>query len=157
MPAFEKKKYDLELRRAARANNPAEVRKYIAKGADVTTADIVDRTILHNAASWGATEAAIALVVGGVDIEAQDNSGDTALHTAIKNGKAETAIELIKLGASTETENRSGKTPLSEDLGGISAQEASAKVREWISLTNAAKLNHLHKKLHRKRAPSPRI
>ena len=145
------KKHELAMRAAVCRNEAHQIRKYIADGGDLSARDHVERTLLHNAASFGKVDAAQALIEAGIDLEARDSVGETALHTAIRFGHADAAIALLQAGAKPDVKNRDGKTPFDNDYGEDRAQEALRIVKDWMSMAHTKKIALLHRRTHKKK------
>ena len=104
------------------------VRWLVAKGADISAADIVGQTPLHaRAGHWqGRIEILLEL---GADVNSCDLRGDTPLHKAASVGNAHCAEVLLAHGASVEAQNNNNLTPLELALQCCSNTNIPAIVR----------------------------
>ncbi len=94
-------------------NQPADMEKMLAAGADVNQRDPLDNsTPLMWAAHKGSVEMVEMLVKHGADVNAKDKWAWTPLHRAAVNGNVEVVKILISHGADTKAKNDSAKTPL---------------------------------------------
>lgn len=110
-------KYDSEIIRAIRSNDPETVRTYLAAGGDVHARTRGPRgagwTLLHHAANAGSVEVANQLLEAGADANAQvSNYQVSPLHRAAIKGQLNMAGFLLDRGAKIDALNGSGETPL---------------------------------------------
>ena len=102
----------MELLHAALVGDVSEVRRLVARGADVNVRDSGGRRPLHRAARGGHVEVVATLVELGADVNVQDNSGWRALHHAAHRGHVEMATMLVQLGADIQAITARGYNPL---------------------------------------------
>ena len=99
------------------AGDLAGVKELIKKGADINEKDQTGGgTPLINAAVFGRTEIAMALIEAGADLNRVNNDGSTALHTAAFFCRTEIVKALLAKGADTSIKNKAGATALESVL-----------------------------------------
>ncbi|CAK0740772.1 conserved hypothetical protein [Azospirillaceae bacterium] len=97
---------------AAARGDLGEVKRLVAKGADVNVVDRWGATALHWAARHGHTAMVEFLVAKGVDVDAVDQWGATALHWTVEKGHAAIVELLITKGANVNPVDQWGATAL---------------------------------------------
>ncbi|XP_032241225.2 protein phosphatase 1 regulatory subunit 12A isoform X4 [Nematostella vectensis] len=127
-----------------------EVKKLLAKGADINYQNVDGLTALHQACIDENFDLVKVLVDKGASMDVRDNEGWTSLHAAASCGSVEIAKYLIENGADVAAVNNEGELPLDlaeeedmEDLltdeienQGIDVDDARA-VEEKIMLNDA--------------------
>jgi|GEM_PF-2398261 ankyrin repeat protein len=111
---------------AAYTGNLLEVKKLLAKNADVHFKTYLNQTLLH-AAAFGGNETIVQLFLQkGLDVRAIDKAGQTALHAAAAGGGSG-AIDLLSAsGADMEAIDRNQRTALNiaAESGNFAAMKA---------------------------------
>jgi ankyrin repeat protein len=102
----------MELFDAVDAGSVSEVRRLVARGADVNVQNDDGWRPLHWAARGGHVEVVAALVELGADVHVQDDGGLTPLHHAADEGHVEVVAALVELGADVNVPNNGGWRPL---------------------------------------------
>jgi len=102
----------VSLQEAVVVGNLAAVRQHIAAGSDLDVKDAYGSTALIVAATFGATDAAIALIDGGADLNTTNNEGSTPLHISAFFCHAEIVEALLAAGADVNATNNDGRTAL---------------------------------------------
>ncbi|XP_071792262.1 protein phosphatase 1 regulatory subunit 12A-like isoform X2 [Asterias amurensis] len=97
---------------ACASGDTSDVKKMLAKGADINYANVDGLTALHQAVIDEKLEMVEFLVENGADIEAQDNEGWTALHAAASCGFMDIAQFLIDNRGNVAAVNNEGEIPL---------------------------------------------
>ena len=97
---------------AARAQDAAAVRTFIAAGADVDAAQADGATALHWAAYRDDHETAGILIDAGADVDAANELGATPLWLAADNGSALMVERLLAAGADPDIALLNGETPV---------------------------------------------
>jgi ankyrin repeat protein len=97
---------------AAVHNNVAEVQRWLADPKMKNAIGPGGETALHWAASYGAAEAADALIKGGITVDAKANGGMTPLHLAAQEGQTKVVTLLLNARAAANRTNDDGLTPL---------------------------------------------
>ena len=107
-------------------------------GADVNAQNKDGGTALMEAACWGNTELAEALIKAGANVNAQSENGQTALMWAVYSYRGHTAVveALIKAGTDVNVQNKYGKTALmwAASDGNTELAEALIKAGADVSL-----------------------
>jgi hypothetical protein len=98
---------------AAAAGDMDALRANIAAGADLNAREPSGGSSpLITAATFGQTEAALALIEAGADVDQQNNEGSTALLTAAFFCRTDIVEALLAAGADRTIANYAGSTPL---------------------------------------------
>jgi ankyrin repeat protein len=109
---------DEQLILAIRRNQPAEVDRLLAQGADVNAEKVKGfegRPPLFHAATYGYLDIARKLIDKGAKINAGEHSGGgTPLMTAALNGSAPMVALLLQAGANVNARDSAGSTALTE-------------------------------------------
>ncbi len=107
---------DIDLLKAAKEGNVAEIEKLIEKGADVNAVipdgDFKGWTALMLAAGRGHSDVYLKLIEKGADVNVNDREGRTALMGAVKKGNLGICELLIKNGVDVNAKNKKGYTAL---------------------------------------------
>ena len=103
---------DTPLHKAARIGDVSEVKKLLAKGAEVNAETSDGWTPLHEAASKGHLNVVKALLAKGAAVNAKNKYGYTPLHYAARHGHLDVVKALLAKGAEVDAKNKDGKTPL---------------------------------------------
>lgn len=90
----------------------ADLKRHLARGADVNERGFGGRTPLHFAAVVGYTNVAELLITKGADVNAKDDDNSPPLIEAAAGGYADVAKLLIAKGADVNAKNQNGATPL---------------------------------------------
>ncbi len=90
------------------------MKKYIARGADMNAKVWRGRTLLHWAALMGEKEVAKFLIENGASVSEGADASQTPLHFAAGEGNREIAGLLLKAGADVNAKDLHGRTPLHE-------------------------------------------
>ncbi|XP_069095025.1 protein phosphatase 1 regulatory subunit 12B isoform X2 [Pleurodeles waltl] len=106
---------------ACSSGDTEEVKRLLARGADINTANVDGLTSLHQACIDENLDMVKFLVESGADVNQQDNEGWTPLHAVASCGYLNIAEYLISHGANVAPVNSEGEVPL--DL----AEEATMK------------------------------
>ncbi|XP_069489710.1 protein phosphatase 1 regulatory subunit 12B isoform X8 [Ambystoma mexicanum] len=106
---------------ACSSGDTEEVKRLLARGADVNTANVDGLSSLHQACIDENLDVVRFLVENGADVNQQDNEGWTPLHAVASCGYLNIAEYLISHGANVAPVNSEGEVPL--DL----AEEAAMK------------------------------
>jgi ankyrin repeat protein len=118
LAACAEKSLDEQLILAVRRNQPAEVDRLLAAGADANAdkvAGFEGRPPLFHAATYGYVEIAQQLIDKGADVNAGAQAGEvTPLTVAALNGSAPVVALLLSNGAQVNARDASGSTPLTE-------------------------------------------
>ena len=143
---------DLELLKAAKAGNTAEVEQLLKQGADVNAKLGGGPTVLMSAAAGGHTEIVTILIAAGANVNAKDKSGWTALIVAARYGRTETVKVLIEAGADVNAKRHletalisaagGGHTEIVMILIAAGADVNSTPLRGKTALTSAAAGGH---------------
>jgi len=119
---------DRQLIRAAKANDPVQVRKLIAAGGDVNAKDDIQDSAFLYAGAEGFNEVLKLTIEAGADVKATNRYGGTALIPASEHGHVETIKILIAAGVPVDHVNKLGWTAMQEAIllnnGGPRQQEA---------------------------------
>ena len=84
-----------DLIEAASRGNLTEIKRLLAKGADVNAKTTKDGAVpMHFAAYSGRKEVVELLIAKGADVNARSNDGKTPLHSAAQNGHSD-IVELL--------------------------------------------------------------
>ncbi|MGI9337633.1 MAG: ankyrin repeat domain-containing protein [Gammaproteobacteria bacterium] len=102
----------ISLHEAAESGNIAELKRLIARRADVNAKGAYGMTPLHYAARDGKTETALVLVNAGADVNAKNDGDETPLHLTAYHGRTETALAFVNAGANIGAKDYRGWTPL---------------------------------------------
>ena len=128
----------MSIVRASAKGDLAQVKKLLADGADINSADLKGRTALIEAAWGGYTDIVKLLVESGADIDCADSSGFTPLMRAVEDEHVAVVTCLLQKGANVNTRgNVRGSTPLM-----LAAENGSVKLIELL-LKHGAKINAL--------------
>jgi ankyrin repeat protein len=102
------------LHGAALNDDPAEVQRLIAAGADVNARDAAEFAPLHYAAQEWAERAARQLLAAGADVDVLNGPGNTPLFVAVFNsrGRGELITLLLRSGADPTRTNNAGQSAL---------------------------------------------
>jgi hypothetical protein len=101
------------LHEAVIQNDLAAIRQHIAAGSDLDVKDPNGgASPLGTAATFGRTEAALALIEAGADVNFRGDDGATPLHAAAFFCRTEIVRALLDHGADTTIRNKYGSTPL---------------------------------------------
>ncbi len=101
------------IHEAVIAGDLEAVRQHIASGSDLNEREPMGGSSpLMSAATFGQTEAAVALIDAGADLDQQNNDGSTALLTAAFFCRAEIVEALLEAGADRSIPNNAGSTAL---------------------------------------------
>lgn len=126
----------MSIVRASAMGDIAQVKKLLADGVDINTADPKGRTALIEAAWGGHTEIVKLLVERGADVNCADSSGFTPLMRAVEDQHVAIVTFLVKHGADVNTRgNVRGSTPLM-----LAAENGGVKLIELL-LEHGAKIN----------------
>ncbi len=90
------------------------MKKYIARGADMNAKVWRGRTLLHWAALMGEKEVAKFLIENGASVSEKADASQTPLHFAAGEGCGEIVKLLLKAGADVNAKDLHGRTPLHE-------------------------------------------
>lgn len=119
---------DQNLIRAAKRNDPAEVKRLIDQGGDVNVKDAIQDSAFLYAGAEGFNEVLRFTVAAGADVRSVNRFGGTALIPACEHGHVETIRILIAAGVPVNHVNRLGWTGMQEAIllntGGPRQQEA---------------------------------
>ncbi|KAK9870480.1 hypothetical protein WA026_008038 [Henosepilachna vigintioctopunctata] len=130
---------------AVRENQPDEVKKLIAEGAEINCRDINSSTPLHIAAEGGDIEIANILLEFDADVLAKDNYGRTVLDTAFWNGNEQLILTLLnKTNDVNISTNNRNDTPLH-----LAVELCSHELVDWL-LGHGA---HVNAKKYRGKTP----
>lgn len=128
--------HSMNLLRASAKGDLAEVKRFVAEGANVNSADGIGRTPIIEAAWGGHADVVKYLVDKGADVNAADNAGYTALMRACEEGHVQIITYLIGKGAAVNVRGKvRGTTPLM-----LAAEQGHIKVLELL-LSHGAKIN----------------
>ena len=126
----------MNLSRASAKGDLAAVKKFVADGANVNTADSSGRTALIEAAWAGHADVVKFLVEKTANVNATDNAGYSALMRACEEGHLPVVTYLINKGANVNIRGKvRGATPLM-----LAAERGHVKVLEAL-LARGAKIN----------------
>jgi NAD(P)-dependent dehydrogenase (short-subunit alcohol dehydrogenase family) len=101
------------IHEAVIAGDLEAVRQHIASGSDLNEREPMGGSSpLMSAATFGQTEAAVALIDAGADLDQQNNDGSTALLTAAFFCRTEIVEALLEAGADRSIPNNAGSTAL---------------------------------------------
>jgi hypothetical protein len=118
LAACAEKSLDEQLIVAVRRNQPAEVDRLLAAGANVNADKVKGfegRPALFHAATYGYVEIAQRLIDAGADVNAGARTGEvTPLTVAALNGSAPLVALLLSKGAQVNARDASGSTALTE-------------------------------------------
>jgi uncharacterized protein len=119
---------DQELIRAAKRNDPAEVKRLIEQGGDVNARDSIQDSAFLYAGAEGFNEVLRLTLAAGADVRSVNRFGGTALIPACEHGHVETIRILLAAGVPVNHVNRLGWTGMQEAIllntGGPRQQEA---------------------------------
>lgn|GEM_PF-279994 len=119
---------DQDLIRAAKRNDPAEVRKLIEQGGDVNAKDSIQDSAFLYAGAEGFNEVLRLTLAAGADVRSINRYGGTALIPACEHGHVDTIRILIAAGVPVNHVNHLGWTGMQEAIllntGGPRQQEA---------------------------------
>ena len=105
--------------RGDKGENPDEIQRLLALGADIDIRNYKGKTGLHYAAKAGFLKVMELLLENGATLDALDNNDETPLFEAIRSTiksseKQRAALEMLLIqGANPNLKNRKGQTPLS--------------------------------------------
>ncbi|XP_078373945.1 uncharacterized protein LOC144657477 [Oculina patagonica] len=102
---------ETKLHIAARLNNLKLLRAGLREALLIDALGIYGWTALHQAASCGHLEIAIALLENGANPNIQDSQKCTPIHLAARNGHLEVVRSLYRNGARLDLRNAEGKIP----------------------------------------------
>jgi ankyrin repeat protein len=126
----------MDLLRASANGDLTAVKKNVADGADVNTADSSGRTALIEAAWAGHADVVRYLVEKGAKVALADNAGFTPLMRACEEGNAQVVTYLVSKGSNVNARGKvRGTTPLM-----LAAEQGHIKVID-ILLAAGAKIN----------------
>ncbi len=126
----------MNISRAGAKGDLSAVKKFVAEGANVNTADGSGRTPIIEAAWGGHADVVKYLAEKGADVNAADNAGYTALMRACEEGHLPVIHYLIGKGALVNARGKvRGTTPLM-----LAAEQGHIKVLELL-LSHGAKIN----------------
>ncbi|XP_078500299.1 protein phosphatase 1 regulatory subunit 12B isoform X2 [Lissotriton helveticus] len=97
---------------ACSSGDTEEVKRLLARGADINTANVDGLTSLHQACIDENLDMVKFLVENGADVNQQDNEGWTPLHAVASCGYLNIAEYLISHGANVAPVNSEGEVPL---------------------------------------------
>jgi NAD(P)-dependent dehydrogenase (short-subunit alcohol dehydrogenase family) len=101
------------IHEAVIAGDLEAVGRHIASGSDLNEREPMGGSSpLMSAATFGQTEAAVALIDAGADLDQQNNDGSTALLTAAFFCRTEIVAALLEAGADRSIPNNAGSTAL---------------------------------------------
>jgi len=109
----------MDIHTASFMGDVATIKQHIAAGSDLNAKDQYGSTPLTIAATFGKTEAAIALIEGGADLSVKNNEGSTPLHVASFFCRKEIVKALLAKNADKNAKNNYGSTPLESVSGGF--------------------------------------
>ena len=147
---------DTALHFAAAAHDPEMIRKLIAHGAPVRSANRLGDEPLHAAANgspgserWNPkaqTDAIRALVDAGADPNSVNKMGVAPLHKAVRTRCAEAVRTLLELGANPSQKNKHGSDAmllarLNTGRGGSGSPEAKAQQQQILKLLRVHSAN----------------
>lgn len=119
---------DQDLIRAAKRNDPAEVKRLIEQGGDVNAKDAIQDSAFLYAGAEGLNEVLRLTLAAGADVRSVNRFGGTALIPACEHGHVETIRILIAARVPVNHVNRLGWTGMQEAIllntGGPRQQEA---------------------------------
>jgi uncharacterized protein len=119
---------DRQLIRAAKANDPALVKKLIEAGGNVNAKDDIQDSAFLYAGAEGFNEVLKLTIEAGADVKSTNRYGGTALIPAGEHGHVETIKILIAAGVPVDHVNNLGWTAMQEAIllnnGGPRQQEA---------------------------------
>ncbi|WFR85522.1 ankyrin repeat domain-containing protein [Arthrobacter sp. Y-9] len=119
---------DQDLIRAAKRNDPAEVKRLIEQGGDVNAKDSIQDSAFLYAGAEGFNDVLRLTLAAGADVRSTNRFGGTALIPACEHGHVETIRILIAAGVPVNHVNRLGWTGMQEAIllnaGGPRQQEA---------------------------------
>ncbi|OFI38686.1 hypothetical protein BIU82_03620 [Arthrobacter sp. SW1] len=119
---------DRQLIRAAKANDPAQVKKLIEAGGNVNAKDDIQDSAFLYAGAEGFNEVLKLTIEAGADVKSTNRYGGTALIPAGEHGHVETIKILIAAGVPVNHVNNLGWTAMQEAIllnnGGPRQQEA---------------------------------
>lgn len=102
-----------DIHGAAASGDIPALQAHITAGADLNSREPSGGSSpLITAATFGQTEAAMALIEAGADLDQQNNDGSTALLTAAFFCRTEIVEALLEAGADKTIANNAGSTPL---------------------------------------------
>ncbi|XP_036091424.1 protein phosphatase 1 regulatory subunit 12B isoform X2 [Rousettus aegyptiacus] len=96
---------------ACSSGDTDEVKRLLARGADINTANVDGLTALHQACIDENFDMVRFLVESGADVDRQDNEGWTPLHAAASCGHLNIAEYFLSRGASVAVVNSEGEVP----------------------------------------------
>ncbi|XP_039739520.1 protein phosphatase 1 regulatory subunit 12B isoform X6 [Pteropus medius] len=96
---------------ACSSGDTDEVKRLLARGADINTANVDGLTALHQACIDENFDMVRFLVESGADVDQQDNEGWTPLHAAASCGHLNIAEYFLTHGASVAVVNSEGEVP----------------------------------------------
>ncbi|MBA8667897.1 ankyrin repeat domain-containing protein [Holosporaceae bacterium 'Namur'] len=109
--------WDEIVLRGAELGRLNEIKKALAKGADINTTGVGEWGVLHSAVSIKRDDIVkFLLSQPGINVNIRDYHGNTPLHTAADSGYTEIVKLLLAKGADVNLTNREGKTPLYESI-----------------------------------------
>ncbi|NYD78460.1 ankyrin repeat domain-containing protein [Arthrobacter cupressi] len=129
---------DRLLIRAAKANDPVQVRKLIAAGGDVNAKDDIQDSAFLYAGAEGFNEVLKLTIAAGADVKATNRYGGTALIPASEHGHVETVKILIAAGVPVNHVNNLGWTAMQE---AILLNDGGPRQRETVRLLLEAGAN----------------
>jgi ankyrin repeat protein len=103
---------DINIHTATFMGNVKAIKQHIKAGSDLDEKDEYGSTPLIIAATFGKTDAAIALINGGANVDLKNNEGSTPLHVAAFFCRREIVKALLDHGADKTLKNNYGSTPL---------------------------------------------
>ena len=103
---------DVDIFTATFMGDIKAVNQHISAGTDLNAKDQYGSTPLTIAATFGKTEAALALIDGGADLNMKNNEGSTPLHVASFFCREEIVKALLEKGADKTIKNNFGATAL---------------------------------------------
>lgn len=113
LPDFDPRRADpagiTPLFRAAAMGRAADVKRFIAHGADPTAKGPAGKTPLHESAGAAVVDA---LIAGGVEANARSDAGWTPLHRIAWSGNAAAVQALLKYRVNVDARDKLGTTPL---------------------------------------------
>ena len=126
----------MSIVRASAKGDLAQVKKLLAEGADINSADSKGRTALIEAAWGGYIDVVKLLIEQGADVDCADMSGFSPLMRAVEEEHVAVVTYLIQKGADVNTRgNVRGSTPLM-----LAAENGSIKLIELL-IEHGAKIN----------------
>ncbi|MDO5289027.1 MAG: ankyrin repeat domain-containing protein [Pseudomonadota bacterium] len=137
-PAYRGSYRTTSMHLAAMLEDSRWLKEFLQRGASTEVQDSMGQTPLFPALGRNTQANFDLLLKAGANIHARDSEGSTLLHEAAAINSLEQVVTLLEMGIDPRLTDQRGKTFQSgvfmtpEDMLGIEARAARAKIRAWL-------------------------